>query len=184
MSRLLQEAEEDGKELQEVTVGGRGKVSAVTDPEIVRLLLSSQEQIRSDVGNLARATAAQGAKIDGVVQQVGELQSAVARIHQHTVDCMARAGFPALREDLSEIRAVVTHHDRELSESAGYRAGKASRPKETPKHGNRFSSLAPSTDGAVSVSLSIRDPKLWGKIVFYTLVGAASAAALASTLVR
>ncbi len=71
---------------------------------------------------------------------------------------------------------MVGAHDREISENVGYRQGKqAARGgfKDTPKHGNEYKSLAPA---AATLSLSVKDPKVWGKIVFYTLVGAMAAA--------
>jgi hypothetical protein len=154
----------------------------VTEPEVVKLLLSSQEQIRSEIGNLARVTAAQGAKLDGVEDRVEDLQASVQRIHQYTVECPARGGWQGLKEDLSEIRIMVGAHDREISENVGYRQGKqAARGfKDTPKHGSNVSSLAP----AATLSFSVKDPKVWGKIVFYTLVGAMAAASFAAQFMR
>jgi hypothetical protein len=155
----------------------------VTEPEVVKLLLSSQEQIRSEIGNLARVTAAQGAKLDGVEDRVEDLQASVQRIHQYTVECPARGGWQGLKEDLSEIRIMVGAHDREISENVGYRQGKqAARGfRDTPKQGNDTRSLSPA---AATFSLSVKDPKVWGKIVFYTLVGAMAAASFAAQFMR
>ena len=143
----------------------------MTDPEVVRLLLSGQEEIRKEIVSIARVTAAQGAKIDAIESRFEEIQVSMLRISQHTADCQARGGWTTIREDVSEIRVMVSEHDRKLSENAGYQAGKSAM-KETPKHGySGVHSMAP-----VTLSLAVKDPKTWAKIVFYTVFGAAAAA--------
>lgn len=172
VSRLLYEARADGEGLQQVArVGEYKRTMAVTDPEVVRLLLSGQEEIRKEIGSLARSTAAQGAKIDGMESRFEEIQSSMLRISQHTADCQARGGWISLREDVSEIRVMVSEHDRKLSENAGYQAGKSAM-KSTPKSGySGVHSMAPMT-----LSVAVKDPKTWAKIVFYTVLGAVTAA--------
>lgn len=147
-------------------------IRPLPDSGVLQLLVSSQDQIRSEIGNLARLTAAQGAKIDTFEKRFEEIQKTVSRIYEHNTDCPARAHYQQLREDLSEIRVMVGTHDRQLAEDHGYKA--ARRNKLTPWSG--VPKMPSSAPGAVSLSLSIRDPKVWGKILFYTAVSAMAAA--------
>jgi hypothetical protein len=150
--------------LQALSTRGLGRdVTEVAEPGLARLLLANVEELRVELSSLARTTAAQGARVE-------DMQATLRRIDQHVSDCPARGGWTHLREDLSEIRVMVGAHDRLISENTGYRQGKheSRRFKETPKFG--LHSFLPGDQG-VSFSVSIKDPKVWGKIVFYTLLG-------------
>lgn len=147
-------------------------IRPLPDSGVLQLLVSSQDQIRTEISNLAKATAAQGAKIDTLEKRSEEIQKSVNRIYEHNTDCPARAHFQQLREDLSQIRIMVSAHDRQLAEEQGYKTARRNKP--TPWSGVPKVPSAP--PGAVSLSLSIRDPKVWGKILFYTAVSAMAAA--------
>lgn len=138
---------------------------------VLQLVINSQDQIRAELSNLAKATAAQGAKIDTFEKRLEGLQETVNRVYVHNNECPARAHWQSLREDLSQIRVMVGTHDRQLAEDQGYK--QARKGKQTPFLGvPKFPSNAP----GVSLSIAIKDPKVWGKILFYTVVSAMAAA--------
>lgn len=139
---------------------------------VLQVVLASQEQIRSEINKLAQITAAQGAKIDAFEKRVETFQDSLSKLYEHNQDCPARSHWQGLREDLSEIRVMVGTHDRQLAEEQGFKAGRKTKP--TPWAGlAKYTSSPP-----VAISLSIKDPKVWGKIIFYTAVAAAAAASL------
>lgn len=150
----------------------------MTTPDVIQLILTSQEQIRSEIGKLARVTSAQGARLGSLDNHVSDLKLAVNRVHQYTVECPARGGWQTLKEDISEIRVMTKVHDRELAESQGYRASEMA--NRSSKKRNSLTSWGPGAP--LSVSLAIRDPKFWGKVIFYSLVAAAASFGLATNL--
>lgn len=142
------------------------------DTGILQVVLNSQEQIRSEINNLARITAAQGAKLETFDKRFDFFQDSLSKIYEHNSNCPVKTHLQELREDVSEIRVMVGTHDRQLAEEQGFKAGRKMKP--TPWAGiSKYTSSPP-----VTLSLSIKDPKVWGKIIFYTAVGAVAAASL------
>ena len=146
------------------------------EASVLQVVLASQEQIRSEINNLARITAAQGAKIDGFDKHFDLMQDSIAKLYEHNNNCPVKTHLQELRGDVSEIRVMVGTHDRQLAEEQGFKAGRKTKP--TPWAGSKYISSPP-----VALSLSIKDPKVWGKIIFYTVVGVAAAASLLSQYV-
>jgi hypothetical protein len=143
-----------------------------SDSGILQIVLNSQEQIRFEIGNLARITAAQGAKLESLDKHFDLFQESIAKLYEHNNNCPTKTHLQELRGDVSEIRVMVSAHDRQLAEEQGFKAGRKMKP--TPWAGiSKYASAAP-----VTISLAIKDPKVWGKIIFYTAVAAAAAASL------
>lgn len=143
------------------------------ETSILQVVLAGQEQLRSEINRLVQSTAAQGAKIDGFDKRFDLMQDAVAKLYEHNRNCPIKSHLQELRGDVSEIRVMVGSHDRQLAEEQGFKEGR--KTKATPWAGSKYVSAAP-----ISLSLSIKDPKVWGKIIFYTFVGLAAAASLLS----
>lgn len=142
------------------------------EASVLQVVLASQEQIRSEINKLVQVTAAQGAKIDGFDKRFDLVQDSLEKLYEHNNNCPTKTHLQELRGDVSEIRVMVGAHDRQLAEEQGFKAGRKTKP--TPWVGvSKYASSPP-----VSLSLSIKDPKVWGKIIFYTAVGAAAAASL------
>jgi len=145
---------------------------APSDAGVLQIVLNSQEQIRSEINNLARITAAQGAKLETFDKRFDFFQDSIAKIYEHNSNCPTKTHLQELRGDVSEIRVMVGAHDRKLAEEQGFKAGRKIAP--TPWAGvSKYTSSPP-----VTISLAIKDPKVWGKIIFYTAVGAVAAASL------
>lgn len=149
---------------------------ATANPDIIRLLLASQEQIRTELGKLSRSAAAQEARTTAMAENVTELKSAIGRIHQYTVTCPARSGWRDLKEDISEIRIMAMSHEREIAEGSGYRKAKTSNGPS--KKQTSLTSFGP----PLSISFAFRDPKFWGKVVFYSLLAAAASFSVAMNM--
>jgi hypothetical protein len=139
---------------------------------VMQMVLASQEQIRSEINKLVQITASQGAKLESLDKHFDLFQESIAKIYEHGNNCPTKTHLQELRGDVSEIRVMVSAHDRQLAEEQGFKAGRKMKP--TPWSGiSKYTSSPP-----VTLSLSIKDPKVWGKIIFYTAVAAAAAASL------
>jgi hypothetical protein len=143
-----------------------------SDTGILQVVLAGQEQIRSEINKLAQIAAAQGAKLETFDKRFDFFQDSLSKIYEHNSNCPVKTHLQELRGDVSEIRVMVGTHDRQLAEEQGFKAGRKMKP--TPWAGiSKYTSSPP-----VTLSLSIKDPKVWGKIIFYTIVAAAAGASL------
>jgi hypothetical protein len=142
------------------------------EASILQVVLASQEQIRSEINKLAQITAAQGAKLESFDKRFDLFQDSLEKLYEHNNNCPTKTHLQELRGDVSEIRVMIGAHDRQLAEEQGFKAGRKIKP--TPWVGvTKYASSPP-----VALSLSIKDPKVWGKIIFYTVVGVAAATSL------
>jgi hypothetical protein len=142
------------------------------EASLLQVVMASQEQIRSEINKLVQVTAAQGAKLESFDKRFDLFQDSIAKLYEHNNNCPTKTHLQELRGDVSEIRVMVSTHDRQLAEEQGFKAGRKIKP--TPWAGlSKYTSSPP-----VTLSLSIKDPKVWGKIIFYTAVAAAAAASL------
>jgi len=142
------------------------------EASILQVVLASQEQIRSEINKLVQITAAQGAKLETFDKRFDFFQDSLAKIYEHNSNCPTKTHLQELRGDVSEIRVMVGAHDRKLAEEQGFKAGRKIAP--TPWAGiSKYTSSPP-----VTISLAIKDPKVWGKIIFYTIISAVAGASL------
>lgn len=142
------------------------------EASILQVVLASQEQIRSEINKLAQITAAQGAKLESFDKRFDLFQDSLEKLYEHNNNCPTKTHLQELRGDVSEIRVMIGAHDRQLAEEQGFKAGRKIKP--TPWVGvTKYTSSPP-----VAISLNIKDPKVWGKIIFYTVVGVAAATSL------